>query len=140
MDDLKLAKHRLLDRHLSLVVVENSRVLFETDIEGLQGFLHAIERYHDLLSKAVIADKIMGKAAAFLCAYSNVKAAYAITISKGGLEVLSKHNIPCEFESVVPTILNSARTDRCPFEKLVEKAVSPTQAHLEIVRFCQKSR
>lgn len=84
MDDLEVARQRLRGKRLSLVFVKNSKLVFETSREGLGGFLQAIEELNDNLFGYSVADKIIGRAAAFLCAYSNVTAAFAITLSKSG--------------------------------------------------------
>jgi len=135
MDDLTIAKQRLKDKELSLVFVKNSKPIFETKGEGLSGFLQAIEEYNGALSEASVADRIIGKAAALLCIYSKVKAAFAITLSQGGLEILNTHRIYIEFENITPTILNLRKTDQCPFEKLLENITEPNKAYEKIRRF-----
>lgn len=136
MDDLTIAKQRLKDKELSLVLVKNSKLIFETKKVGLRGFLQAIEEYSDALTEASVADKIIGKAAALLCVYSKVEAAFAITLSQGGLEILKSHHIRIEFENLTTTILNLGKTDQCPFEKLVENIAEPKRAYEKIKRFC----
>ena len=140
MDDLTVARQRLKDKKLSLVFVKDSQVAFETKTEGFAGFLQAIERLNGDLSGASVADKIVGKAAALLCAYSNLCAVFAVTLSKSGFEVLNKHDIRCEFITLVSTILNLKKTDKCPFEKLVEDVNDPRKAYLKIRRFCHPKR
>ncbi|MDH5495096.1 MAG: DUF1893 domain-containing protein [Candidatus Bathyarchaeota archaeon] len=134
MYDLEVAKQRLRDKKLSLVFVKNSKPIFETNKEGLSGFLQAIEELNGNLSDASVADKIIGRAASLLCAYSNVKATFAIILSQSALEILNTYNIHCEFETLVPTILNLKKTDKCPFEKLVENITNSEEAYEKIKR------
>jgi hypothetical protein len=136
MDDLEIAKQRLKNKELNLVFIKNSELVFETKKEGLAGFLQAIEECNGALAATSVADKVIGKAAAFLCIYSKVKAAFAITLSQGGREILNTGNIYIEFENLTPTILNLKKTDQCPFEKLVENITEPETAYKEIKRFC----
>ncbi len=136
MDDLEQAKRALKDKNLSLVFVKNSQIIFETDAEGLAGFLQAIDTL-GRLSGSSVADRVIGKAAALLCAYSKVKATFAITLSRSGLETLKTHNIRSEFENLTPTILNMKKSDKCPFEKLVENVKAPVEAYEKIRRFCR---
>jgi len=136
MDDLEIAKQRLKDKNLNLVFVKNFRPIFETKTEGLHGFLEAIKELDGNLSDASVADKIIGKAAALLCAYSDVAAAFTVILSKGGLEILKTHNIRHEFENLVPTILNVKKTDKCPLEKLVANITNSEEAYEKISRFC----
>jgi hypothetical protein len=137
MDDLEAAKQRLKAKNLSLVFFKNSKVIFETDREDLFGFLEAIEELEADLAEASIADRIIGKAAALLCAYSKVKAAYAVTLSEGGLRVLQKQRILCEYENLVPLILNTKQTDQCPLERLVESVNNPREAYRKIRQACR---
>jgi len=137
MDDLTTAKQRLKEKELSLVFVRDSKVIFETNVEGLRGFVQAIETLSDSLAKSSIADRIVGKAAALLCAYCRAKTVFASTMSQSGLKTLETHRIPSEFESLVPTILNRKKTDRCPFEKLVENTTNPKEAYDKIRKSCR---
>ncbi|UCE95645.1 MAG: DUF1893 domain-containing protein [Candidatus Bathyarchaeota archaeon] len=136
MDDLRIAQQRLKNQRLSLVFVKNSKVVFETNTEGLSGFLRAIEQLNNELSRASVADRTIGKAAALLCAYSNVTAAFATTLSKKGAEILRTFNISFEFENLVPAILNSEKTSNCPLEELVENITKPIVAYARIREYC----
>ncbi len=136
MDDLEIAKQILKDKKLSLVFVKNSKSIFETDMRGVGGFLKAIEKLDNCLLGGSVADRIVGKATALLCAYSSVKAVFAVTMSQSGLETLKSYSILCEFENLVPSILNTEKTDKCPFEKLVEEMTNPRQAYKKIRQFC----
>lgn len=138
MDDLRVAKQILKDKRLSLVFVKDSQSIFETEMGGVDGFLKAIEKLDNYLLGASVADRIVGKATALLCAYSSMKAVFAVTVSKSGLEALKSYSIPCEFENLVPSILNTERTDKCPFEKLVEDITNPKQAYKSIMQFCRR--
>ena len=135
MNDLKAAKQRLTQKKLSLAIIKNSKSIFETHTVGLGGFLQAIKELNGSLSGSSVADKIVGRAVAFLCAYSNVKGIYAHTLSENGLEILNSYGIHTEFEHLVPTILNLMKTNKCPFEGLVEDVTDPQDAYLRIHHF-----
>lgn len=132
MDDLQVAKEKLKRGESALVFVKYSIPIYETDIGGLGGFLKAIDELGNQLSGASVADRVVGKAAALLCAHSNVVAAYAITMSESGLKVLKENNIPFEFETLIPMILNMKKTGQCPFEKLVGDTSNSDTAYSQI--------
>ena len=136
MDDLNAAKLMLKDRDLALVFVKDSKPIFETETAGLQGFMKAIEELD--LSGSSVADRIIGKAAVHLCVYSNVKAAYAVTLSETGLKLLKAMGVSYEYEELVPTILNATKTGKCPFEKLVENIEGSREAYERIRKQCTK--
>lgn len=129
MQDLDIAKNVLKKKNENLVIVKKCRVLFETSSSGIKGLLTAVEEIGKDLKGSAVADKIVGEAAAQLCAYSNVLEVFAVTLSQCGRDVLEKNNVRYEFENLVPHILNFKKTDLCPFEKLVSGCSSPKEAY-----------
>ena len=130
--DLTFAKLKLTEEDLSLVIVKNGQVVFETKKQGVTGFLEAIEKLNQDLVGASIADKIVGVAAAMLCVYSGVSFVFALTISEGGLRVLENNNIVCLFEKKVSNILNRSKNDVCPFEKVAIASGSSEEAYVKL--------
>jgi hypothetical protein len=128
MKDLEIAKNRLLEKSRALVVVSNGKILFETNASGIRGFLSAIERIGSGMAGSSLADKIVGEAAAQLCVFSRVREVYAVILSQFGKNLLAENDIQCEFESLVPHILNKEKTDLCPFEKIVAGSITPEEA------------
>jgi len=129
MQDLAVAKNVLKKNNDNLVIVKDGRVLFETNSPGIRGLLTAVEKIGKELKGSAVADKIVGEAAAQLCAYSNIIKVFAVTLSRCGKDVLEKNGIGYEYENLVPHILNFKKTDLCPFEKLVEECKSPEEAY-----------
>ncbi len=130
--DLELAKLKLTEENLTLVIVKQGNVIFETRKQGIGGFLQAIEEQEKSLVGASAADKIVGVAAATLCAYSGLVSIFALTISEAGIRVLEENNIACAFERKVTNILNRNKTDVCPFEKLAMTSGSPDDAYAKL--------
>jgi len=137
MQDLRLAKLRLKEGDLTLVVVKEDKVIFETESQGVGGFLQAIEKFGKELVASSVADRIVGAAAAMLCVYSKVASVFAITISEEGIKVLEGNDIFYEFENRVPNILNYDRTDVCPFEKVAAGSRDPKEAYVKLKSFAK---
>ena len=137
MDDLEIAKQRLKTKKQTLVFVKDSKVIFESNNEGLKGFIDAIEIHGRSLSEASVADRVLGKAAALLCLYLKIKAVFAVIASQSGLEVLKKFDIKYEYENLVSAILDLRKIYQCPFEKLVENVSDPKEAFWKIKMFCK---
>ena len=133
--DLEFAKLWLKEKDLTLVVVREEKTIFETKSQGMNGFLQAIEKLGKRLVASSVADKIVGVAAATLCAYSKVSAVFAVTISEGGIRVLKENSILYEFENRVPKILNSDRKDICSFERLVISSADSEEAYTKLRSF-----
>jgi hypothetical protein len=130
--DLELAKLKLTEEDLSLVVVKDGKVVFETKKQGVNGFLQAIKEMQQDLVNASVADKIVGVAAAMLCVYSGVTSVFALTISEGGIRLLKENNIECIFEKKASNILNRDKTDVCPFEKTALASKIPEEAYVKL--------
>ena len=132
MQDLQLAKLRLKEENLNLVIAKKGHIIFETKSHGIVGFLKAIEKLSKELLGSSVADRIVGRAAAMLCAYSRVVSVFAVTISEEGIKVLEDNNVFYQFEKRVPNILNNKRTDVCPFEKITANLSSPKEAYKKL--------
>jgi len=133
--DLELAKLKLIEEDLSLVIVKRGEVIFETKKQGITGFLQAIEKQDKNLVAASAADKIVGVAAAMLCVYAGITSVFALTISEEGIMVLEDNNITYLSEKKVPNILNRNKNDVCPFEKLAMASGSSEEAYVKLKSF-----
>jgi hypothetical protein len=128
--DIEIAKHQLREKSFNLVIAKDGRIIFETTKSGVNGFLSAIDELRrENLQGASIADKIVGRAAALLCAYAGVKAVYAVVLSEGGKRVLEENSVRLEFVDLVPGILNRQKTGACPFEKIVSDVSDGAEAY-----------
>lgn len=130
--DLELAKSRLVEQDLSLAIVKNGKVVFETTKHGIMGFLEAIEKLDRDLVASSVADKIVGVAASMLCAYSGVDSVFALTISEEAVWVLEDNKVAYLFEKKVANILNRDKTDVCPFEKLAMTSGNLEEAYVRL--------
>ena len=74
------------------------------------------------------ADKVVGKAAAFLYQLLGVEFVYAQVISQPALDVLKRFGIPTEYGTLVPAIRNRDNTGFCPMESAVLHIDDPKKA------------
>lgn len=139
-NDLNLAKERLKQKNLALVIAKRGKVIFETSSHGIGGLFKAIEELGEEMKNSSVADKIVGKAAALLCIHAEVFAVFAVTASEKAIQVLKDNDILYQFESRVPHILNSERSDICPFEKLVINISNPREAYEKLRSFAAERR
>ena len=65
------------------------------------------------------ADKVVGKAAAYLYVRLGIAELYAGVISVPALEVLQRFHIPVSYDTLVPAIRNRTDTGFCPMETAV---------------------
>ena len=82
----------------------------------------------------IAADKVVGRAAAFLYVLLGVRAVFADVMSGGGRRVLTAHGIHAEYGALCDVIINRAGTGMCPMEEAVRSAVRPEEALVLIRR------
>ena len=136
-EDLNLAKKTLFEEKLSLVVAKNGKLLFRSKSHGVSDLLAMIEDLGQLSEGASLADSIVGRAAALLCAYSKIVAVYGANMSEGAMSVLKANGIKCEHGTIVPRILNREKNDICPLDKAILGTDDPSIAldKLKSLRF-----
>jgi Domain of unknown function (DUF1893) len=129
MNDIETAKTQLIQNHLTLIFIKNNNILFKTKSHRISGFLTAIQELGRKLEDASVADKVVGRAVALLCAYARIKAIYAETLSMKAVDVLEKAGVTYEWKGLVDTILDTNKNDVCPFEKTAAQISSPKDAY-----------
>lgn len=135
MNDLKLAEQRLKENKFNLLIVKDGKIVFATKSYGIRGLLRAMEKLGNRLSGSSVADNVVGRAAAMLCAYFKASSVFAVTISEEGEKLLKENKVSYRFENRVPNILNYERMDICPFEKLVMDLTKPEEAYEKLKAF-----
>ena len=120
---------------VTLSIVKEGKLLFETDSHTVLGFLRAIDVLSDDLANSSVADKVVGKAVGLLCVYAQIKSLYASTLSNSAKEVLQQNKIYYEYGVLVDSILDRQGTNICPFEHLVAGTSDPKRAYKKIVQF-----
>ena len=129
MSDLDTAKSRLYKEDLTLAIVKNGEVLFETGSHRISGFLGAIEQVGVRLEGASVADRVAGKAVALLCVYVKISEVYAEVLSRKAKAVFEENGIRHEWKELVDNILDLNRSGVCPFEKAAADISDPERAY-----------
>ena len=78
------------------------------------------------------ADKVVGRATAYLYVLLGVKALFAQVISKPALAVLQENGIDVSYGQLVPNIINRKGDGICPFEEAVMDIADPQEAYAAI--------
>ena len=124
--DLARAVELLTSGGFTLAAVRGEEVVTSTE-RGVKPLLGLLDGGASLAGYSA-ADKVVGKAAAFLYVLLKVERLYAGVISQPALEVLEKHGISVDLGTLVPAIRNRANTGSCPMETAVTDADSPEEA------------
>ena len=80
------------------------------------------------LSGFSAADKVVGKAAAFLYCLMGVGHVFAPVLSQPAAELFESYGIPAEYRLLVPAIFNRDRSGLCPMESAVRDISDPQEA------------
>jgi hypothetical protein len=129
MNDLEIAKHQLHRKELTLAIVKNGEVLFETHSHRISGFLSAIEKFGAKLEGAAVADRVAGKAIALLCVYAKISDVYAEVLSEKAKAVFEENEIRHEWKELVKNVLDLNKSGVCPFEKAAAEISDPKDAY-----------
>ena len=129
--DLAKAKKILLDTGATCVLCKGgSRV--ESQLRGVTPLVDLLDTFMDFSGYSA-ADKVVGKATAFLYCLLEVKAVYTPVISEQALKVLQQHGIDAQYDLCVPAILNRRKDGFCPMETATRHIDDPETA-LDAIR------
>lgn len=129
--DLQKAKQYLHTQGYTFVAVKNED-LFVSKKRGVAPLLEQIDS-NTLLNGFSVADKVVGKASAFLYLILQPAAVYTDLISLPALELLRQNNIPIEYKDQTQAIRNRTNTGFCPMETAVKSCYFPQEA-LHLIR------
>jgi len=110
--------HKFLSSNHTLRVYEGNRLVFTSDKDRLLPLVEYIERYAFYHQKVTIFDKVMGRAAALLCAKAGCEEVYSPLGSQLAVEALDQYGIRHHLTEIVPYIQKPDQKDMCPMERL----------------------
>ena len=111
----------LNEQGLSLLVYNDS-VLSTHSNRGIQDLLRLITEHPERLKGAIVADKIIGKAAAALMAYGEVNEVYTNIICTPARELFEREGIRIFATQEVPMIRNRDHSGMCPIDSRITDA------------------
>lgn len=131
MSDLSNAR-RLLDEGCYTCVICRGADIHTATARGVKPLVNWLDAGLDVMGGSA-ADKVVGKATAFLYCLLDVRAVYAHIMSRGAAQVLRDAGIEVQYGTLVPGIINRAGTGPCPFEAAVSEITASDQA-MEAIR------
>ncbi|MBQ8533863.1 MAG: DUF1893 domain-containing protein [Clostridia bacterium] len=117
MTDIETARKLLESKDCSVVLCKECKTI-EKFSRGIAPLMEIIDSGEDV-SGFSAADKIVGKAAAMLFSYMNIKEVYGEVMSRLGYEYLCSKNIPATYTTLTENIINRKGDGICPMEKTV---------------------
>ena len=107
-------------------VIGNGEI-YAFERSGIADLLDVYSNRKRLLKGALVADKIVGRAAASILVKGGISELYAKVISKPALKMLKSARIGVSYSSIVPYIKNRKGTGVCPMENACKNAKTPDE-------------
>lgn len=128
--ELEKAEKMLLEEGYTCVLCHGDKVYTST-LRGVKPLVRWVEAKTDMTGFSA-ADKVVGRATAYLYVLLGIRELYARVISKAALEVLDKAGIPVRYETLAEYIVNRKGDGVCPFELAVMGIDAPDRAYVAI--------
>ena len=135
MDDLIQAKQILSGGNFTAVLCKNEKQ-YTSVLRGVKPLVIWMEDKNNYYGYSA-ADKVVGKATAFLYLLLGVKAVFAQVISKPAIQILETQGVFVGYETVVDNIINRQGNGICPFEECVLPLNNKESAYVAI---CEKMK
>ncbi|MBO7207851.1 MAG: DUF1893 domain-containing protein, partial [Kiritimatiellae bacterium] len=129
--DLTAEMISCIERGDSCVLGKNGVIIARDKGRGIKPLLVFLD--DGRLEGTIVADKIIGRAAAAICILGGAKEIHAKIMSEGAKELLNKYNIKADSAEIVKEIINRDKTGMCPMEIAVRDLSDPP-AMVEAVR------
>ena len=139
--DFQKAKEEYNSGKYTLVICKDEDII-KSDITGIRPVMTLIDSKKDYKGYSA-ADKIVGRAAAFLYTLLQVKNLYGETMSKGAVEILKNAGIYYEYKTLTDYIENRQKTGMCPMDEAVKDIDNPKDAYEAIrnkIKFLQSQK
>lgn len=124
--DLQKARRHLETNQYTCVACMGERI-FTTTERGVKPLLAWLDSGIDLTGFSA-ADRVVGRATAYLYCLLGVKEVYSRVMSRPAAEVLISHGISAQAGLLVSGIMNRRGTGPCPFEAAVMEITDPQEA------------
>ncbi|NLY18037.1 MAG: DUF1893 domain-containing protein [Clostridiaceae bacterium] len=132
MEGIELAKKILMDNNYTCVAVQGKDVVLTSFERGVKPLIQLYETKKDSYESLYLADKVIGKAAAYLAVLCGITSIYTNVVSEEAKKVLRTYNIPVSYELEVPFIVNRRGDGKCPMEELSEGVNEPLEMYHRI--------
>lgn len=126
MTDLQKSVNLLKEEGFTCVLCRQEETV-TSNLRGVKPLVDFLKSGKDF-SGFSAADKVVGKATAFLYVLLKVKSVYADVISKSALQTLVKFGVEASFGRLVENISNRQNDGICPFESVCLPIETPDEA------------
>lgn len=126
--DIEAAKAALTQPGVTCAVACGT-LLLTSELSGVRPLLTWLDTQPEALKGAAVADRVIGKAAAWLMVKGGASQVYGRLVSQPAAQCLTDHGIPLIYDSLVPRIQNRDKTGLCPMETATLSAATADEAY-----------
>ena len=123
----------MLDTGCYTCVLTDGITFYTSKDRGVKPLVQFLEK-KCIPSKLFAADKVVGKATAYLYVLLKIQALDAHVISEPAIGVLRSHGVAVSYGSLVPNIINRKGDGICPFEEAVMDIHDAEAAYAAILK------
>lgn len=120
-------KRTLSHGDYTIVVGNPDGRIFTSRERGVKALLHLLDTDPAMLRGAVVADKVVGRAAAALMLLGGVVKMHSRVITSAAVEMLRTGAVDVDFDVETEIIENRTHTGRCPLDTLCAPLSSPEE-------------
>ena len=118
---------QILEEQGYTCVLRRNAVIYTATERGVKPLVRWLTEGLDVRGFSA-ADKVVGRATAYLYVLLGAKEVWAAVMSEAAAEVLRRHGIAASQGKLVPNIINRTGTGICPFEEAVLNIQTPEEA------------
>ena len=96
--------------------------------KGIRPLVLWLAEDENALRDIIVADRIVGRAAAFLAVWGGARAVYGEVMSEGAVSVLQDAGLVYGYKTLTDRIINRRGDGPCPMEQAVADITEPAQA------------
>lgn len=128
---LDLAR-QMLESGSYTCVLTDGRKYWTSESRGVKPLVEFLQ--NDTPKGLYAADKVVGRATAFLYVLLGIDSLYAKVISRPAIDVLTSNKIKVGYETAVDNIINRKKDGICPFEEVTLNITEPKEAYVAILK------
>lgn len=125
---LETARAMIRAGEAECVLLRDGKIAYVEHGRGVSPLLSVYDRHRPEMKNAVLADKVIGRAAAAIAICGGVSHVHGEIMSEDAVTFLRDNGVTCTWTLLVPRILNRKRDGLCPLEQSVEGIVQPDRA------------
>lgn len=134
MQSMEQAKKAMQQQGVTFAAVSADGVLHCSTKKGIAPIMELLQENAAFLEQAVVADRVIGRAAALLLVKGGIAQLYAEVVSEHAVAALAEHGVPFAYGKRVPYIINRNRNGMCPMEETVLDITDAETAYAALLK------